>query len=95
VRLSRLNLENESGKGAATPYFTADILHDFAAPGQTVVGGTAFSNGLSRTWYELGAGVTAGLGKSNELYLNIKYAHNIGGDYRQGVFGQVGYRYAW
>ncbi|MGS0895166.1 autotransporter outer membrane beta-barrel domain-containing protein [Burkholderia stagnalis] len=95
VRIFRPNLESDSGGGAATPYFTADVLHDFLSPSQTVVGGTPFATNLGRTWYELGLGVTAGMGKSGELYANVKYARNIGGDYRRGVTGQVGYRYSW
>ncbi|MGU7840597.1 autotransporter outer membrane beta-barrel domain-containing protein [Burkholderia sp. AW33-5] len=95
VRIFRPNLDANAGGGAATPYFTADVLHDFLSPGQTVVGGTPFATHLGRTWYELGLGVTAGFGKSGELYANVKYARNIGGDYRRGVTGQVGYRYSW
>ncbi|AOR67652.1 autotransporter outer membrane beta-barrel domain-containing protein [Burkholderia stabilis] len=95
VRIFRPNLESTSGGSAATPYFTADVLHDFLSPGQTVVGGTPFATHLGRTWYELGVGVTAGFGKSGELYANAKYARNIGGDYRRGIVGQVGYRYSW
>ncbi|MCI3971525.1 autotransporter outer membrane beta-barrel domain-containing protein [Burkholderia contaminans] len=95
VRIFRPNLQSDSGGGAATPYFTADVLHDFLSPGQTVVGGTPFATHLGRTWYELGVGVTAGFGKSGELYANAKIARNIGGDYRRGIVGQVGYRYSW
>ncbi|WP_322024767.1 autotransporter outer membrane beta-barrel domain-containing protein [Burkholderia sp. BCC1977] len=95
MRIFRPNLDANAGGGAATPYFTADVLHDFLSPGQTVVGGTPFATHLGRTWYELGLGVTAGFGKSGELYANVKYARNIGGDYRRGVTGQVGYRYSW
>ncbi|AOK03556.1 hypothetical protein WK25_03230 [Burkholderia latens] len=95
VRIFRPNLDANAGGGAATPYFTADVLHDFLSPGQTVVGGTPFATQLDRTWYELGLGVTAGFGKSGELYANVKYARNIGGDYRRGITGQVGYRYSW
>ncbi|HEF5872173.1 TPA: autotransporter outer membrane beta-barrel domain-containing protein [Burkholderia cenocepacia] len=95
VRLFRPNLQSDAGGGAATPYFTADVLHDFLSPGQTVVGGTPFATHLGRTWYELGVGVTAGFGKSGELYANAKIARNIGGDYRRGIVGQVGYRYSW
>ncbi len=95
VRIFRPNLDANAGGGAATPYFTADVLHDFLSPGQTVVGGTPFATHLGRTWYELGLGVTAGFGKSGELYANVKYARNLGGDYRRGVTGQVGYRYSW
>ncbi|WP_193097633.1 autotransporter outer membrane beta-barrel domain-containing protein [Burkholderia sp. Z1] len=95
VRIFRPNLAADSGGGAATPYFTADVLHDFLSPGQTVVGGTPFATHLGRTWYELGVGVTAGFGKSGELYANAKIARNIGGAYRRGVVGQVGYRYSW
>ncbi|KAG8151883.1 autotransporter outer membrane beta-barrel domain-containing protein [Burkholderia catarinensis] len=95
VRIFRPNLQSDSGGGAATPYFTADVLHDFLSPGQTVVGGTPFATHLGRTWYELGVGVTAGFGKSGELYANAKIARNIGGAYRRGIVGQVGYRYSW
>jgi hypothetical protein len=35
------------------------------------------------------------MGKASELYGNVKYAHNLGGQYGQSVSGQVGYRYSW
>jgi outer membrane autotransporter protein len=78
-----------------TPWFTADVLHDFFAPGQANIGGAALNNELGRTWYELGAGLTGSFGKHSMLYANVRYARNIGGDYRRTVFGQAGYRYRW
>ncbi|CAN7766073.1 autotransporter outer membrane beta-barrel domain-containing protein [Caballeronia sp. LjRoot29] len=94
-RIFKANLSNDTKTGAATPYFTADVLHDFLNPGNTAVDGAAFNSGLSKTWYEVGVGVTTSMSKSSEMYANVKYSRNIGGDYRQGVFGQVGYRYSW
>jgi fibronectin-binding autotransporter adhesin len=94
-RLFRANLSNDGGTAAATPYLTADMLHDFFSPGQTSVGGTAFESDLSKTWYEVGVGVTSSAGKSSELYFNVKYARNVGGQYQRSVFGQAGYRYSW
>lgn len=95
VRVFRANMENDTRTSAATPYFTADVLHDFFSPGQTTVGGTSFDSGLGRSWYELGVGVTTSFGKSGEFYANVKYARNLGGQYRQGVIGKAGYRYSW
>jgi outer membrane autotransporter protein len=94
-RLFRANLSNDSGTAAATPYLTADVLHDFFSPGQTNVGGTSFESDMSKTWYEVGVGVTASAGKSSELYVNVKYARNVGGQYQRSVFGQAGFRYSW
>ena len=94
-RIFKANLTNDTKTGTATPYFTADVLHDFLNPGNTAVDGTSFNSGLSKTWYEVGVGVTTSMSKSSEMYANVKYSRNIGGDYRQGVFGQVGYRYSW
>lgn len=94
-RLFDANLGNDSKTGTATPYITANVLHDFFSPGQTSVGGTSFDDGLAKTWYEVGLGVTTSMGKSSSLYANVKYAHNLGGQYRQDVFGQAGYRYSW
>jgi autotransporter family porin len=59
------------------------------------VGGTPFESDLSKTWYEVGVGVTSSAGKSSELYFNVKYARNVGGQYQRSVFGQAGYRYSW
>jgi outer membrane autotransporter protein len=95
LRLFRANLESDSKTGTATPYFTADVLHDFFSSGQTNVGGTSFDDGLSKTRYELGVGVTTSMGKSSELYANLKYVRNLGGEYERNVFGQAGYRYSW
>jgi outer membrane autotransporter protein len=94
-RIFKANLSNDTKSGTATPYFTADVLHDFLNPGNTAVDGASFNSGLSKTWYEVGVGVTTSMSKSSEMYANVKYSRNIGGDYRQGVFGQVGYRYSW
>ena len=94
-RIFKANLTNDTKSGTATPYFTADVLHDFLTPGNTSVDGSPFNSGLSKTWYEVGVGVTMSMGKASETYANVKYSRNIGGDYRQGVFGQVGYRYSW
>ncbi|MFC0691407.1 autotransporter outer membrane beta-barrel domain-containing protein [Paraburkholderia humisilvae] len=94
-RLFRANLSNDSKTSSVTPYFTADVLHDFFSPGQTTIGGTSLDNELGKTWYELGVGVTGNSSKSSELYANVKYAHDFSGDYRRNVFAQVGYRFNW
>jgi outer membrane autotransporter protein len=94
-RIFKANLSNDSKSSTLTPYFTADVLHDFFTPGQTTVGGTSFDNELGKTWYDLGVGMTGSFGKSSEGYANVKYAHNFSGEYRRTVFAQVGYRYSW
>jgi len=95
VRIFRAQMENDTHTGAATPYFTADVLHDFLPAGQTTVGSTPFDSTLGRTWYEFGVGVSASMGHSGQLYANVNYGHNFGGQYRQTVYGQAGYRYSW
>ncbi|MEM5439954.1 autotransporter outer membrane beta-barrel domain-containing protein [Paraburkholderia diazotrophica] len=94
-RVFRANLENDNRTSAATPYLTVNVLHDFFAPGATTVGSTPFAMAPAKTWYELGAGVTASLGKASELYVAVSYARNVGGEYRRTVYGQGGYRYSW
>jgi outer membrane autotransporter protein len=94
-RLFDANLSNDTKSGSATPYFSANVLHDFFSPGTTTVAGTSFDDHLSKTWYELGVGVSATLGKASLLYANVSYARNLGGDYRRQVFGQAAYRYSW
>jgi outer membrane autotransporter protein len=94
-RLFKANLSNDSKTSSVTPWFTADVLHDFLSPGQTSVGGTLFDNRLGRTWYELGLGLTGTFGKRSTVYADVRYAHNVGGDYRRTVFGQAGYRFNW
>jgi len=94
-RLFRANLSNDSKSSTVTPYFTADVLHDFFSPGQTTVGGTPFNNELSKTWYDVGVGVTGSFVKHSEAYANVKYAHSFSGEYLRTVFAQVGYRYSW
>jgi outer membrane autotransporter protein len=94
-RLFKANLSNDSKTSSVTPWFTADVLHDFLSPGQTTVGGTLFDNRLGRTWYELGLGLTGTFGKRSTVYAEVRYAHNVGGDYRRTVFGQAGYRFNW
>ncbi|WP_133645486.1 autotransporter outer membrane beta-barrel domain-containing protein [Paraburkholderia flava] len=95
ARIFTANLSNETKTSSATPYFTVDVLHDFLSPGQTSIGGTPFANRFGNTWWEAGFGVTGSMGKHSELYVNVKYARAIGGDYGRAVFGQGGYRYSW
>lgn len=94
-RLFKANLSNDSKTSTATPWFTADVLHDFFSPGQTNIGGTTLANQLGKTWYELGVGVTGTFGKRSSLYADVRCARNAGGDYRRTVFGQAGYRFNW
>ncbi|WP_167387490.1 autotransporter family protein [Paraburkholderia susongensis] len=94
-RIFRADMENESKTSTATPYVMANVLHDFLAPGQTVVGGTPFNAGFSRTWLDVGAGLTAAYGKRGELYASAGYQRNLGGQRREGATGRVGFRYSW
>ncbi|MEM5310118.1 autotransporter outer membrane beta-barrel domain-containing protein [Paraburkholderia sp. JHI869] len=94
-RLFSANLNNDSKTSSVTPYFTADVLHDFFSPGQATVGGTPFDNALQKTWYAVGFGITGSFGKRSEVYANVKYEHSLGGEYRRNVFGQAGYRFSW
>ncbi|WP_196489747.1 autotransporter outer membrane beta-barrel domain-containing protein [Burkholderia cepacia] len=95
IRFFAANLDSDTKTGAATPYFTVDVLRNFVSPGRTDVGGTSFTNQLGKTWWDVGLGVTGGLGKSAELYLNVKYSRNLGAGYRYMISGQAGYRYSW
>ena len=74
---------------------TVDVLHDFLSAGTTWVGSTGFERGFAKTWYELGLGMSGALSKNSEVYANVKYAQNIGGDSMRNVSGAVGYRYNW
>jgi outer membrane autotransporter protein len=94
-RLFKANLSNDSKTSTVTPWLTADVLHDFLAPGQTTVGGAALNDRLGKTWYELGLGVTGTFGKRSTVYADVRYAHSADGDYRRAVFGQAGYRFNW
>ena len=94
VRLFSADSRAAGGPGLI-PYITVDVLHDFLGPGTTYVGGTAFERGLGETWYELGLGMSGSLGHNSEIYANVKYARNIGGDAMRSVAGKVGYRYSW
>jgi outer membrane autotransporter protein len=94
-RLFKANLSNDSKTSTVTPYFTANVLHDFFAPGQVTIGGTSLDNELGKTWYELGIGVTGNFSRHSELYANVRYAHDLSGEYRRTVFAQAGYRFSW
>ncbi|MBS0340336.1 MAG: autotransporter outer membrane beta-barrel domain-containing protein [Proteobacteria bacterium] len=93
VRLSKTAPAGQ--KSDFKPYVTVDVLHDFLSPGTTWVGSTAFERGLAKTWAELGLGLSGTLSKNSEVYANVKYAQNIGGDTLRNVSGNVGYRYSW
>ena len=94
-----VRLFNNAARAGATntftPYVTADVLHDFLSPGTTWVGSTGFERGLAKTWYELGLGLSGTLNRNSEVYANVKYAGNIGGDSLRSVSGNLGYRYSW
>ena len=94
-RLFRADMENDSKTSSVTPYFTADVLHDFFSPGQTGVGATSFDDELGKTWYDVGVGISGSFARSSELYVSAKYEHSMGGEYRRNAFGQVGYRFCW
>ncbi|RRW97196.1 autotransporter outer membrane beta-barrel domain-containing protein [Pandoraea apista] len=94
-KLGAPDLANVAGFGSASPYLTFDVVHDFLSPGHTSVAGATFDSSLAKTWYELGAGMTATLSRASALYASVKYARNLGGDYRRNVYGQVGFRYRW
>jgi outer membrane autotransporter protein len=95
LRLTGPTLSNQSETSTASPYLTADVLRDFFTPGKTNVGSAPLFTAPAKTWYELGVGVTSAMGRSSELYVNVKYAHSIDGEYKRNVFGQAGYRYSW
>ncbi|VVE06625.1 Adhesin BmaC autotransporter [Pandoraea aquatica] len=95
VKFNTPDLGNAVGVGSASPYLSVDVVHDFLSPGATNVGGATFDSSLAKTWYELGAGLEATLGRTSSLYAGVKYARNMGGDYRRNIYGQVGYRYRW
>ncbi|WP_233808428.1 autotransporter family protein [Paraburkholderia sp. HP33-1] len=89
------DMANASGTSKARPYFTANVLHDFLAPGQTTVGETPFNVNFARTWMEVGLGITATFGRQGEFYAAIDYNHSLGGQTAHGVTGNAGYRYSW
>jgi outer membrane autotransporter protein len=86
---------NANGSSTATPYLTANKLHDFLSPGQTVVGGTPISADLAGTWVDAGIGVTATFGKRSEFHAAIDYSHNLGGQNSHSINANAGYRYSW
>jgi outer membrane autotransporter protein len=95
IRLFKANMADASGSTAATPYLTADVLHDFTPMGTTVIAGSAVPAEFGRTWYELGAGISAQLGRAMQVTAQVKYASRIGGDERRNLAVQGGLRYGW
>lgn len=78
-----------------TPYLTANVQHDFLPQGQTVVGETPFNAGFSRTWFDIGLGVTATFKQHSQLHAAVNYLQRVDGQRMHGVIGNVGYRYRW
>lgn len=50
---------------------------------------------MFRTSLSIDSKTSSATPESSELYADVKYAHNIGGDYRRTEFGQLGYRFSW
>ena len=94
-RVFRFGLASADTKQTAIPWLSANLVHDFLPAGQTVVGETALTPSLARTWYDVGVGVTAMLGQRSALYANVRYAHSVRGQHGDALYGQVGYRYSW
>jgi autotransporter family porin len=94
-RIFAPNLSTPDGSGDGTPYLTFDVLHDFVPPHSVSVDGTSVRSDFSRTWAELGGGISQRVGKSGQLYAFVKGSKNLDGEERHGFFGQVGYRYSW
>jgi outer membrane autotransporter protein len=94
-RIFAPNLTSPDGVADVTPYFTFDVLHDFVPPSNVKVDGTSVRSDFSRTWGEAGAGISQRVGKSGQLYAVLKFSKDLDGEKRDGVFGQVGYRYSW
>ncbi|WP_167457982.1 autotransporter outer membrane beta-barrel domain-containing protein [Rahnella woolbedingensis] len=87
--------ENADKTKGIQPQLTADILHDFIKPHSMRVGDTEFSPETAKTWYEVGAGVTGNITTNSQLYANVKYEHSFNDNDREGVSGQIGFRYSW
>jgi outer membrane autotransporter protein len=95
VRAFIPNIGTSDKTGFGTPYLTLDVLHDFVPLSNVTVGGSSFSPSVGRTWGEVGGGLSMAINKRSQFYAAVKYQKNLGGDERQGVFAQVGYRYSW
>jgi len=95
VRIFAPNISTEDGSGAGTPYMTVDVLHDFVPAKAVSVDGTSLRPNMSRTWGELGFGLSQSIGKGSQLYAAIKFTKSLDGEDKKGVFGQVGYLYSW
>ncbi|WP_052420837.1 autotransporter family protein [Paraburkholderia ferrariae] len=88
-------MANASSTSTIRPYVSANVLHDFLAPGQTTVGESPFNVNFARSWMEVGLGINATFGKRGAFYAAVDYNHNLGGQTAHGVTGNAGYRYSW
>ncbi|MNP49020.1 Pertactin autotransporter precursor [compost metagenome] len=75
------------------PYIRAAIAHEFANNNQVKVNGNSFSNDLSGSRGELGAGVAVSLNDKVSIHADFDYSN---GDKIEQPWGaNVGLRYLW
>ena len=75
------------------PYIRAAIAHEFANNNQVKVNGNSFSNDLSGSRGELGAGVAVSLNDKVSIHADFDYSN--GDKIEQPLGANVGLRYLW
>lgn len=81
------------GGGFIQPYVKAAVAHEFAKSNRVKVNSTTFSNDLSGSRGEIGAGIAAQLTDVLQLHADVDYSKGQNIEQPWGV--NVGFRYNW
>lgn len=93
VELSR-NDSARDPEHAWIPFFTLGLWHDFTPVPGVQVADTIVRPGVARSWWDIGAGVSAALSRRMRIELNLGYQHATSGGY-EGVIFEGGLRWIW
>lgn len=77
------------------PYLKANLWHDFLQTDNVRIGNDHINTRYKSTRLELGAGFTAQLSRSTNLYMALSRTENLDRQHQESYSGNVGIRVAW
>jgi outer membrane autotransporter protein len=93
-----LRLEGTTSVNGVTlqPFVLANLWHAFGGTDQTVFNDVfTLPTPFKATSLEVSGGVVAKFAESFGIYARGSYSHNVGGNFRETIGGQLGVRFMW